>query len=105
MDFTPHMQPAPYDVAGPARRLWTSVVRQALADLQSPLFRGRAEMWFESSSELPRTFLWTCEAIRVSPDWVRRIAAQVRAGEVRIKGARKPGHRISGKIRGRDGIA
>ena len=68
------------DSAGPERKMWAYVLRQAIYDLSSPHRQAQAAAWFGSDSEDPFTFLWVCDALRLSPGKALAKVREVLAG-------------------------
>ncbi|MAG64270.1 MAG: hypothetical protein CMK74_00115 [Pseudomonadales bacterium] len=66
-------------------RLWTSVLRQAFADLETREHAAAARMWFASPSDLPCTCRWICDHLPVDHDRVQTMAADVVAGRRTVK--------------------
>jgi len=64
------------------RRLWASVLIQAIRDLAGyivvPNKRDRARVqyharvWFTSNNRNVGSFLWICDELGVEPSWIRR---------------------------------
>ena len=60
--------PADRDIEAISERdLWASVLLQAIDDLtEGPEFlQAKAQRWFESRSEEPRTFRWVCHHLNL----------------------------------------
>ncbi len=49
-----------------------AVIKSAVEDLQVKEHKERSKRWLESRSTGPRTFLWYCDLINISPDWALR---------------------------------
>ncbi len=64
-----------------------AIIKDAVEDLEVKEHRERAKRWLESKSTGPRTFLWYCDLINISPDWaLRKIGMASRSGQDASRG-------------------
>lgn len=53
-------------------RLWATVFRQAVDDLDSATHHHKVSHWFISNATHHGSFLWLCELFNLSADVIRR---------------------------------
>ena len=56
-----------------SKRLWLSVLLQAIDDLKRKGERDRALVWFESKNDEINSFIGICENLGIDPDMARGI--------------------------------
>ncbi len=81
----------PENLTDPERKLWASVLLQAITDLRGQDFAARsARAWFASTDTSEGSLTWICHHLSLEPDAVRRRVLRDAARKRRDDSAKQP---------------